>query len=73
MPSSTVTVTCDGDFSVTSNVAPVLEGCFQNIVTETMSTINGQEVYGVDSEGQGGFTTRLFAFVSDSLGPQVSI
>ncbi|CAN0399053.1 unnamed protein product [Ascophyllum nodosum] len=66
MPSSTVTVICDGEFSVTSNVAPVLEGCFQNTASETTSTFNGQEVYGIVPDGQGSATTLIYAFVVDT-------
>ncbi|CAN0399083.1 unnamed protein product, partial [Ascophyllum nodosum] len=66
MPSSTAMVTCDGEFSVTSNVAPVLEGCFQNTASETTSTFNGQEVYGIVPDGQGSATTLIYAFVVDT-------
>ena len=58
--------TCDGEFTITSNVAPVLEGCFQNTASETTSTFNGQEVYGIVPDGQGSATTLVYAFVVDT-------
>ena len=44
MPITTTTSTCDGDFELTSSVAPLLEGCFQADALPT-STINGEVVY----------------------------
>ena len=72
MPASIVVDTCEGEFSVMSNVAPELEGCLQHLATDTASTISGEEVYGIIANDQGGVSMFVRAYSFDTLDPPVS-